>query len=264
MLIDLTRCRGCGECVAACRRAKRLPAAPEKPEELSARALTSVSVHEGVPVRNLCRHCVTPTCASVCPVGALVKTELGPVVHDPSRCIGCRDCMMACPFGIPRFDWSSTSPTVRKCDGCIDLLREGEPPACALACPYGATLAGTRRELLDEAYRRLRETPGGYHDHVYGEREAGGTTVLFLAPRPISALGFPAALGERAIPDLSWSALWRTPGVVAGGGAALFAIWWITRRRNEVAAAEAAAKSAAHARLRAQMTRRKENDRAVD
>ena len=186
-------------------------------------------------------HCVDPSCASVCPVGALRKTAAGPVTYDARICLGCRYCMVACPFDVPRYEYSAAVPSVRKCDFCADRLAEGRVPACVEACPAEATVSGTRAELLAEARSRIAGNPGQYVDHVYGQHEAGGTSVLFLSPVPFEELGFKAGLPTEALPDITWGVLEKIPGVVSVGGAALFAVWWITHRRQEVAAAEEAA-----------------------
>lgn len=132
-------------------------------------------------------------------------------------------------------------PAVVKCDFCVKRQAEGQQTACAEACPEGATLFGTRDELLVEARRRLAENPDAYHQHIYGENEVGGTSVLFLSPVPFEQLGFPTVAGE-ALPALTHAALSKIPGIVSIGGALLFGIYWITHRREEVARAEHAAK----------------------
>jgi formate dehydrogenase iron-sulfur subunit len=237
LLIDLTRCVGCGECVSACLTAHDLPGDASSVTGLSATALTALTETNGVYVRQLCRHCVTPSCVSVCPVEAFRKTPEGPVVYDASRCMGCRYCMQACPFGIPKYEWNDPVPAVVKCDFCASRQAEGKQTACAEACPEGATLFGTRDELLAEAKRRLAEEPDKYFQHIYGENEVGGTSVLFLSPVPFEELGFPTVAGE-ALPALTHAALSKIPGIVTIGGALLFGIYWITHRREEVARAE--------------------------
>ncbi len=239
LLVDMTRCIGCRSCVAACKEAHDLPG-DESDTVLSATAYTAMVDRGDLHIRKLCMHCVTPSCASVCPVSALRKTAAGPVVYESSRCIGCRYCMLACPFSVPRYEWHQAVPSVRKCDLCVERAARGEIPACAAACPVEATVAGTRQDLLAEAHRRLAESPGGYFPHVYGETELGGTSVLFLSPVSFTSLGFPQGLGEQPLPDLTWQALERVPGIVVLGGAALLAVHWITHRREEVAAADAA------------------------
>jgi formate dehydrogenase iron-sulfur subunit len=243
LLIDITRCIGCRACTLACKESHAFPGDGEE-TELSATTYT-VLLDKGEDryVRRLCMHCADPSCASACPVGAFKKTELGPVTYDASRCLGCRYCMIACPFGVPKYEWSKAVPAVRKCDMCIERLEQGKPTACTEACPAEATVMGTREELLAEAHRRIRENPGTYHPHVYGETEVGGTSVLFLSPVPFEQLGF-AAVGNEPLPNLTWAALEKIPGVVTVGGASLFAIWWITHRREEVAAAAARANGA--------------------
>jgi formate dehydrogenase iron-sulfur subunit len=125
---------------------------------------------------------------------------------------------------------------------CFERGLQGRPTACAEACPAEATLWGTREDLLKEAHRRIAEDPQGYHPQVYGEHEIGGTSVLFLSPVPFEQLGFRLGLGNAPLPDLTWAALEKVPGVVSLGGATLFAIWWITHRRQEVALATAGAR----------------------
>jgi formate dehydrogenase iron-sulfur subunit len=211
---------------------------PFEINELSANANTVVQEKGDYFVRRQCMHCLSPSCASVCPVGALEKTPEGPVVYDAAKCIGCRYCMQACPFNIPRYQWESTAPAVVKCDGCIDRVRQGEIPACADICPSEATVAGTREELLAEAHRRIEENPDQYYPHVYGEKEVGGTSVLVLSPVELSTLGFNTKLGEIPPPVFTQKALERIPCIVSIGGPVLLGIWWITRRREEVARAE--------------------------
>jgi formate dehydrogenase iron-sulfur subunit len=209
-------------------------------EELSANANTVVMEKGDYYIRKQCMHCQEPSCASVCPVGALEKTPEGPVVYDAGRCIGCRYCMQACPFNVPRYQWSSNVPAVVKCDGCIDRIRQGGEPACAEACPAEGVVAGTREGILEEAHRRIAESPDDYYPHVYGEKEVGGTSVLYLSPVEFSTLGFNMELGEIPPPVFTQQALDRIPCILTIGGPALLGIWWITRRREEVARAEAA------------------------
>ena len=239
LLFDAVRCSGCRQCVKACKEAHAFPGDPKTTTELSATAYTALITEDEVNVRKMCRHCVKPSCASVCPVGALEKSPLGPVTYDVSKCIGCRYCMVACPFNVPRYEWDKAVPSVRKCDGCIDRLREGKKPACADACRFEATVAGTRKELLQLAHERIAEDPDMYFDHVWGETELGGTTVLFLAPKQMDALGFPPSLGDDPLPDRTWQVLEKIPSLAVGGAALLSGFWWITRRRDEVMAHEA-------------------------
>jgi formate dehydrogenase iron-sulfur subunit len=208
-------------------------------KDLSATALTVVVEREGQYVRKLCMHCEHPTCVSVCPVAALHKVDGGAVVYDASRCIGCRYCMQACPFNVPRYEWSSTVPAVAKCDMCSKRWEKGEIPACAEACPESATVYGTREEMLAEAHRRIAEDPDGYYPHVFGEHEVGGTSVLVISPVPFDQLGFPGGLPSEPLPHRTWAALSHVPDVITIGGALLLGIWWITKRRQEVAEAEA-------------------------
>jgi formate dehydrogenase iron-sulfur subunit len=238
LLVDIKRCIGCRGCVAACKLAHGLRGG-DADVELSATALTAMAdVSDELHVRKLCMHCATPTCVSVCPVGALTKTALGPVTYEGRRCLGCRYCMVACPWNVPRYQWSAAAPLVKKCDLCVERLARGQVPACVEVCPVEATVTGTREAMLTEARRRLAEDPEGYVQHIYGETEAGGTSVLFLSPVPFESLGFDTAVEGEVLPNLTWRVLEKIPGVVSMGGAMLLAVWWITNRRQEVALAE--------------------------
>jgi formate dehydrogenase iron-sulfur subunit len=232
MLIDTTLCIGCNSCQRACKEANGLSGDDES--TLSPTAYTALEEHNGVFVRRMCQHCVDPTCASVCPVGAFTKTPEGPVVYDVEKCIGCRYCMQSCPFQVPRYNWSSTNPRIYKCILCKDRVQKGLPTACSEACPTGATKFGNRDELIVEAHARIKAEPGKYVDRVYGQEEVGGTSILYLSSVPFEDLGFKTTLQKTPLPALTWNVLSKIPNVVTIGGAFLYGVWWITNRREEV------------------------------
>jgi formate dehydrogenase iron-sulfur subunit len=182
-------------------------------------------------------------------VGALKKTAAGPVSYDPDKCIGCRYCIQACPFGVPKYEWWSLTPEVQKCKFCPDLVAKGEPNACAAVCPTGATISGERDELLREAHSRLRTEPTKYYQKVYGEHDAGGTSVLFLSSVPFETIGLPANLPAEPLPVLTYRVLSKIPAITGTGSCVLAGLWWLTQRKAEVAKAEAKApvKEAPHA-----------------
>ena len=157
ILYDGTLCIGCRACEEACSKKWGLDYSQSiaAEEKLSERKVTAVVTRGEKFARRLCMHCVEPTCASVCPVGALRKTALGPVVYDEDRCMGCRYCMLACPFQVPAYEWSKVLPKVRKCDMCYQRQVAGKPTACSEACPTGATKTGDRDALIAEAKQRL-------------------------------------------------------------------------------------------------------------
>ncbi len=237
LLFDTTLCTGCGACYQACKERSGLPASsvPFRRDVLSDHTYTTVTSRDGRFVRHLCMHCVEPTCVASCPVGALVKTPPGPVVYREERCIGCRYCVQACPFSIPRYEWGKVFPRVRKCDFCADRQALGQATACATVCPTGATRFGGREALLAEAHERIARAPGRYVDHVYGEPEAGGTSVLLISDVPLETLGYPAGLGGEPIPILTWQVLSQVPRFAVAASIALAGLWWITKRRDEVA-----------------------------
>jgi formate dehydrogenase iron-sulfur subunit len=239
LLIDTTKCIGCRGCTLACKESNGLPV-DDGGGGLSATTWTTVEDKGGVHVRRQCMHCEDPACASVCPVGAMRKTDEGPVVYDETKCIGCRYCMVACPFSIPRYEWGQAAPRVRKCILCYErAVKAGKPTACASVCPTGATLFGERAALVKEAEHRINADPGRYWPQVYGAREAGGTSVMYLAAMDFAKLGFKTTLRSEAYPKLTWSVLSRLPNVVSVAGVGLAGVWWLTSRREAVAAAEA-------------------------
>lgn len=237
LLFDSTRCIGCGACTAACKEANDLPMPVE--ERTTAYTWTIVENVADANVRRMCFHCLEPTCASVCPVGALRKTAAGPVDYDGSLCIGCRYCIMACPFGVPKYQWDRPVPVVGKCILCAPRVARGEPTACAAVCPTGATLFGERDALVREAQARIASAPAEYVDHVYGLAEAGGTSVLMLSAVAFERLGMKTDVPRQALPLLTWQVLSKIPSFVAVWGVCLFGIHWITKRRDEVRAHEA-------------------------
>lgn len=241
LLFDSTLCIGCGACATACKEENKLPGDVEP--RLTAYTWTLVDGQEGAFARRLCMHCLDPTCVSVCPVAALQRSAEGAVVYDASRCIGCRYCMMACPFDVPKYQWDRVVPIVGKCVLCHERLAAGRAPACAEACPTGATLFGERPTLLAEADARLSAEPQKYVPHVYGKQEAGGTSVLLLSAVPFETLGYRMNVPRAPLPMLTWDVLSKVPDFVGVVGAALFGVHWITHRREEVAAAAAAAET---------------------
>ena len=245
LLYDATLCIGCKQCEQACAEKNRLPysEAVAGEERQSDHKFTVVLAKGDKFMRRLCMNCQDPACASVCPVGAMRKTAEGPVIYEESRCMGCRYCMVACPFGVPKYEWSKVLPRVQKCTMCPDRVAAGKPTACAEACPTGATKFGERDELIKEAQQRLQENPGKYVNHIYGLTEVGGTSVLMLSSVPFEEFGFPAELTRDPLPLLTYRVLSRIPDFVPLGGVLLGGVWWITHRREEVAAAEAREKA---------------------
>jgi formate dehydrogenase iron-sulfur subunit len=232
LLLDTTRCIGCGACSAACKEQNGLPLPIET--RTTAYTWTTVEEHQGVNVRRMCMHCLTPTCVSVCPVGAMRKTASGPVVYDSDKCIGCRYCVMACPFDVPKYQWDRPVPIVGKCIMCAPRLAEGKPTACASVCPTGATLFGTREELIRESRRRIAAEPSRYVDQIYGLDEVGGTGVLMLAGVPFADLGLPSNLPKEPLPQLTWKVLSHLPDFVSVAAVFLYGVHWITKRRSYV------------------------------
>jgi Fe-S-cluster-containing dehydrogenase component len=212
LLYDTTKCIGCKACVNACREANGL--APDTtwsgglyhaPLDLSEKAKTVIKLYDDGEQRSFfkaqCMHCLDPACASACMLGAFKKREYGIVSYDVNLCIGCRYCEVACPYGVPKFEWSKASPKMVKCELCNDRIAQGKIPACAEVCPKGAVIYGKREDLLREAKTRLAENPGKYIQKIYGEHDGGGTQCLYLSHVPFEKLGLPV-LGTESTPTL--------------------------------------------------------------
>ncbi len=241
ILVDIKRCIGCLSCETACKQLHGFGTDPEP--TLSDTAFTVVETRGDKFVRKICMHCEEPACASACPVGAISKSPLGPVLYNADKCMGCRYCMIACPYSVPRYQWTKLAPFVKKCDMCSDRIKTGGQPSCVEACPAQASVFGNRDEMIAEAWNRIR-SDSSYVPRIYGLEEAGGTCVLFVSDVPFEKLGLKAApTGNQPMPTLTASALGDSPKVVIMGGTILSALYWVTQRRREVALAEAEEKA---------------------
>ena len=248
VLYDANKCIGCRACQVACKQWNELPAETttnqgtyENPPQLSAYTFTKVRFNEiedngkfhFVFTKIQCMHCEHPACVEACLVGALVKTANGAVVYDDNKCIGCRYCMVACPFGIPSFEWDDPLPWIRKCSFCADRQGGGLKPACVTTCPTGALKFGEREELIAEARERISLATDQYVDHIYGEKEVGGTSWLYLSPVPFEKLGLPTVGSEPVTVDAE-RAMGAVPPVLLGVAAAMSGIYWLIQRRQKV------------------------------
>jgi len=190
-----------------------------------------------------CMHCEEPACESACFTHSFVKTEDGAVIYKPTElnrdyCVGCRYCMIACPFGVPSFQWDKALPFVQKCRFCYDRMEEGLKPACVSACPTGALKYGERKDLLAEGWQRINSNPN-YIKQVYGEKEYGGTSWLYISDVPFDEIGLKTTaygkpVSEKSIPSYTWDVLKWTPYIFVGWGAILTASNFYTKKREEV------------------------------
>lgn len=253
MLVDLTKCVGCRACQVSCKQWNNLPAEKtscygsyENPPQLNWNTYTKIRFVEGHDKGNFfwrfvkvqCMHCKEPACVSACPVGALTKTKEGPVTYDDDKCIGCRYCMVACPFNIPTFEWGKAFPLIRKCNFCADRISLCKSPACAHTCPSGALYFSDYEVILKEAEGRIRNHPDKYVDYVFGKDEVGGTSWLYISDIVFRNLGFNDDLKKEPLPHYTWQALSKVPTIVGVLAVALSGIWFIANRREEVSKLE--------------------------
>ncbi|MFH0990756.1 MAG: 4Fe-4S dicluster domain-containing protein [bacterium] len=243
VLVDTTRCVGCRSCELACAEAHGFPEPDSNPEVFKKeRSLSTIQwsvvnrfqTDKGeMFVKKQCMHCNQPACASACLTKAMLKTEEGPVIWREDKCMGCRFCMLSCPFDVPKFEYDSAIPKIQKCNLCWDRLEEGKSPACADACPAEAIKFGNRRELIETGRALIANNPSTYAHHIYGEDEAGGTSYMYLASVPFGQLGFRTDLGTIPYPELSKDYLYAVPVVLTLWPAFLLGLSNATKKESD-------------------------------
>jgi len=255
ILFDSMLCIGCRKCEAGCNKVNELPP-PDQPFDdltvLSKKRRTDTKTFtvvnrydhpQGTPpplFRKIqCNHCLEPACASACFVKAFTKTKQGSVVYDASVCVGCRYCMIACPFEIPTYEYDKAlAPRIRKCTMCHPRVIEGKLPGCVEICPNEALSFGKRKDLIKIARERIRKYPDRYEDHIYGEHEMGGTSWLYLSGVPFKALEMREDLGVTPAPELTAGALSVVPMVAGLWPVLLTGLYAVSKRKEKIAKLE--------------------------
>ena len=251
VLFDDSRCIGCRKCEEGCNRVNELPA-PERPfsdlslldtkRRTTAKTYTVVNRYDDTSSERgplyqkvQCNHCLEPACASACFVRAFTKTKTGAVIYDESVCVGCRYCMIACPFEIPTYEYDNAfSPRVMKCTMCYPRISKGLLPGCVEACPTEALTYGKREDLLKIGRERIAKFPERYVNHIYGENEMGGTSWLYLSSVPFKDVGLREDLGVTPAPKLTAGALNVVPMVVGLWPVLLTGIYAINQRKEKI------------------------------
>lgn len=249
MLIDITKCIGCRSCQVACKSWNELDSEETSftnnitnPPQMSGQTMTVVDFvdvkKDDKPawrfIKRMCMHCLEPACLSACFAKAFSIEEGGAVIYDKRTCVGCRYCFLACPWWIPKYEWERVFPGIVKCRFCVDLLEAGKIPACVSSCPTAIEF-GDRDEMLKIARERIKKEPNKYIDHIYGEKEAGGTKVLYLSDVPFEELGLPMDVPNEALGNITWDALSKVPALAAGVALGMAGIYFVTNRKNTVA-----------------------------
>ena len=279
VLTDVTKCIGCRRCEEACSKVNHLPAPASvddtsvmntirRPSAVAWTVVNRYGDDNGVQYRKTqCMHCLEPACASACFVKAFTKNPDGSVTYDASLCVGCRYCMVACPFNIPGYTYNKVlAPVVQKCTMCHDRQQQGLIPGCVEVCPTGALLFGKRKDLLKIAHQRINEHPERYIDHVYGEHEMGGTAWLTLSNVRFEEVGLREDLGTKAAGEYTAGILGVVPMVVGFWPVLLGGAYFITKRKEEIAAeeqAEAVSSAVAAERERCESAARQASDKAA-
>ena len=241
--IDVTKCTGCRGCQVACKQWNGLSAVDtvfsgsyENPPKMGGDTWTKVRFFEteaNGKVRFLfrkaqCMHCTEASCVAVCAAGAVTKNDRGVVTIDQDRCIGCKNCVVACPFHAVGF--SEETGTSRKCRMCYDRIENGMDPACVKACPVGAVTIGDRDQILVQAKERaLSLQENGKKAYIYGENELGGLHVIYVLDSKPEVYGLPV---NPQIATANVFSSWINS--LVGVGIVLFAPFWlIFRDRNK-------------------------------
>ena len=222
VLVDTTRCIGCRACEVACGQANGMlvpdvekDGALEKERTTSEKQWMVVNRYKtekgDVFVKKQCMHCWQPACTAACLTNAMFKTQEGPVIWNADKCMGCRYCMVSCPYNIPKFEYNEWNPDIQKCTMCYGRIKEGKRPACVEACPADALMFGQKRDLMEIARVRIYNHPRQYVRQIYGEQEVGGTGWLYLASVPFEQLGFPMHLGTTPYPEYTKEFLYSVP-----------------------------------------------------
>lgn len=256
VLFDVTKCIGCGSCTVACKMWNDLSFESGNAHgydvSLDENTWTTLEYNDtenasGESVlrffKHQCMHCMKPTCVSVCFAKAIQVTDSGAVVYDPKKCVGCRYCMIGCPYDIPKYEWGKVFPSVMKCRLCAEKLEKNQSPSCVSVCPSGALTFGSRELLLLKA-RTIIDSNPQYIKHIYGEHEGGGTRWLYISDTPFENLGLPANVPEEDIPSMVHTYSKKKPAVFAGAALAFVGLELYTHRRLKVKEAEKAKKEA--------------------
>ncbi len=255
VLHDTVICIGCRSCEEACNIVNKLPKSQtpfndlsilEQKRRTTTKAYTVVNRYENqkgdgssVFRKMQCNHCLEPACASACFVKAFKKTKEGAVTYDPSVCVGCRYCMIACPFEIPAYEYDKPlTPRVMKCTMCYDRIRENKLPGCVESCPTGALKFGRRDDLIKTARERINRFPDQYQNHIYGENEMGGTSWLYLSGVPFKEIGMREDLGNTPAPELTAGALGAVPIVASLWPVLLTGVYAMNKRKEKIAEKE--------------------------
>jgi len=245
VLVDTTRCIGCRSCEIACSEEHDLYVPDVKHDNALQNVRTTsekqwtvvnrfVTEKGEVFVKRQCMHCWQPACTAACLTNAMHKTEEGPVIWNGDKCMGCRYCMVSCPFDIPKFEYHEWNPKIQKCNMCYERLQQGNKPACVEACPTDALMFGMKRELMEIARHRVYNYPEKYVHKIYGEYEVGGTGWLYLSAVPFDQIGFRMDLGTTPYPEYTKEFLFSVPLVLFSVPALLFGLNLLSDRKNEL------------------------------
>ncbi len=247
VLVDITKCIGCESCSVACRLWNGLESKKSRNEAkggekdlddnnwtvIKRRDITNSRGEKIVRfVKRQCMHCEHPACAEACFSKALQREESGAVVYYPDLCVGCRYCMVACPYNVPKYQWESALPLVTKCQLCSSRLANDEEPACVSVCPTGALKFGERDELVARA-KNIIQRDSRYVNKIYGEKELGGSEWLYISDVPFEELGFDTSLSEKPVTDYTKSYLSKVPFFAVGWGLFLTAMAVYQNRREK-------------------------------
>jgi formate dehydrogenase iron-sulfur subunit len=236
MLVNTDLCLQCNACTVECFRNNGLPVGHDvawtKIDKVETGTYPTVHKHF---IKWACNHCTEASCMNVCPTHAITKPDGVHTVVNQDWCVGCGYCVEACPFGIPHFGEPKGSS--QKCSFCYGTQAEGEPTACAAACPYFALSFGDRQEMISlgqEQVDRLRRR-GYANAMLYGEYELGGLNVLYVLQDRPAVYGLPE---NPRVATHNVVGSWLS-GLVTASVLTLLPFWLLFKRKQNLAAVEA-------------------------
>jgi formate dehydrogenase beta subunit len=229
-VIDTTLCSACRGCQVACKQWNELPGLKteqkgsyQNPPDLQWNTQTLVRFQEYEDKNGKfqwlfrkegCMHCTDAACVKVCPSGALHHTEFGSVGIKKNVCIGCKDCVSACPFEVPKYN--KATDKMSKCDLCLTRLQANRQPACVKSCLTGALTIGPKDQMIKAAYARVKKLGG--NANVYGDKFVGGTHVIYILSEKPEVYDKLPIDPKVPLSIMVWKDWLKPLGLLAGGG----------------------------------------------
>lgn len=230
-LYDASKCTACRGCQLACKQWNGLKAGQtehtgtyQNPPSLQPNTYMIIHFQDYVAPegdakwlfrKEACMHCTTAACVTVCPSGALYyNKEFKTVGLNREKCIGCKECIAACPFDVPKFD--AKTEKVSKCDMCESRISNKMNPACVKACPTGALKWLDKEEAMKSATDRVQKLGGDAN--IYGDKLVGGTHMMYVLNEKADVYDGIKKNAKVPLSVMIWKTWLRPLSLLAAGG----------------------------------------------